>query len=217
VPATFRLSVALLVALALAPSIAPTVPAQPGAPLAVAALILQEVVIGLCFGAAARAVMSALAVAGSAAGMATSLSMAQQIDPTMQENGATLGVLVGLIGLVLIFAAGLHLAMLEATVESYTRFPPGSFPFVGDLAALHVASVAQGFALGIQIAAPVIVFSLVFNVGIGLVGKLIPQVQVFFIAQPAVVLLGLAVFAIGFAAGVEVWLQAYATFVDDIG
>jgi flagellar biosynthetic protein FliR len=216
VPASFRLSAALLVAMALAASIAPNVPAQPESTLAAAGLVIQEVLFGLILGACVRAFMSALAVAGSAAGMALSLSMAMQVDPTQQENGATLGVLIGLIGLVMVFASGLHLLMLDATVASYQRFPPGSFPLIGDGPAMHISAVSQAFTLGIQIAAPAIVFGLVFNMGLGLVARLIPQVQIFFITVPAVILLGLAVLALGLGAGMQAWITAMTQFVTDL-
>jgi flagellar biosynthetic protein FliR len=68
--------------------------------------------------------------------------------------------------------------------------------------------VSAAFRLGIQIAAPVLVFSLIFNVALGLVARLIPQLQVFMVAMPASVLLGLAIIAMGLGGGFLAWLDA---------
>ena len=70
-----------------------------------------------------------------------------------------------------------------------------------------IDAVANAFRLGIQIAAPVLVFSLIFNMALGLVSRLIPQIQVFLIAMPLSVLLGVAVIALGLGGGLMVWLD----------
>jgi flagellar biosynthetic protein FliR len=71
--------------------------------------------------------------------------------------------------------------------------------------------VANSFRLGIQIAAPVLIFSLIFNIALGLISRLIPQVQVFMTAMPLSVMLGLAVIALGLGGGMMMWLEAMET------
>ena len=70
-----------------------------------------------------------------------------------------------------------------------------------------IDAVANSFRLGIQIAAPVLIFSLIFNMSLGLVSRLLPQIQIFMIAMPLSVLLGLAVIALGLGGGMMVWLD----------
>ena len=70
-----------------------------------------------------------------------------------------------------------------------------------------IEAVANAFRLGIQIAAPVLVFSLIFNLSLGLVSRLIPQIQIFLIAMPLSVLLGVAVTALGLGGGLTMWLE----------
>jgi flagellar biosynthetic protein FliR len=74
-----------------------------------------------------------------------------------------------------------------------------------------IDAVSNSFRLGIQIAAPVLIFSLIFNIALGLVSRLIPQVQVFMTALPLSVTLGLAVIALGLGGGMMVWLEAMET------
>ena len=212
VPARLRLSVALVAALALAPVLGGRFGPQPTEILPLAGILISEILIGLIIGASARLFMSALAVAGSVAGMTTGLSFAQQLDPTAQENGATIGVFLGLTGVVLLFASGLHLALFRAAAESYALLPAGEAPLAGDAAELILSSASAAFELGVTIAAPVLAFALVFNMAIGVVARLIPQIQVFFIALPASVLLGMAVLALGVGAGMQAWLAAVEAF-----
>lgn len=207
VPATVRLGVAVLVTAVLAPQLAQSAPALPRDIIGAIPLILTEVITGLILGAGARLMMSALQVAGAAVGIASGLGFAQQIDPIASQQSAIFAGFFSLLGVVLIMSAGLHRLMIEAAADSYRLFPPGAFPPIGDASSFIIDAVANAFRLGIQIAAPVLVFSLIFNVALGLVSRLIPQVQVFMTAMPLSVLLSLAITAIGLGGGLTVWLQ----------
>jgi flagellar biosynthesis protein FliR len=73
-----------------------------------------------------------------------------------------------------------------------------------------VRAVARGFALAVQISAPFIAFGILFNLGLGVLSRLMPQLQVFFLAVPASVLIGMVILAgtLGVMMGV---------FLDDMG
>jgi flagellar biosynthetic protein FliR len=73
------------------------------------------------------------------------------------------------------------------------------------------------FALGIQLAAPVMVFSLVFNLATGLVGRAMPQFQIFFAAAPAQVLLGLSLFALSLGVMGTYWIDRYRDVLQAFG
>jgi flagellar biosynthetic protein FliR len=206
-PATLRLAAAVLVTAALAPALAGTIPAQPANITGAIPIIATEIVIGLMLGGAARLLMSALQVAGATAGIASGLGFAQQIDPVASQPAAIFSGFFSLMGVVLVMAAGLHRVMIQAAADSYALFPPGTFPPIGDASMFVIDAVSNAFRLGIQIAAPVLVFSLIFNMSLGLVSRLIPQIQVFLIAMPLSVLLGVAVIALGLGGGLMVWLD----------
>jgi len=210
-PATLRLSLAVLVTAVLAPSLAATAPKMPANYIAAIPLIVSEIIIGLILGLGARIMMSALQVAGATAGIASGLGFAQQIDPIASQPAAIFSGFFSLMGVVLIMAAGLHRVMIEAAADSYRLFPPGALPPIGDASQFMIDAVSSSFQLGIQIAAPVLIFSLIFNIALGLVSRLIPQVQVFMTALPLSVMLGLAVIALGLGGGMMMWLDAMET------
>jgi flagellar biosynthetic protein FliR len=103
---------------------------------------------------------------------------------------------------------------LAAAVHSYTLFPVGHGAPVADFGKLAMRMTGESFTLGVQLAAPVIVFSLVFNVAAGFIGRAMPQFQVFFVATPLTVLLGLSVFALSLGVFGLVWLDRYRAFID---
>ncbi len=77
---------------------------------------------------------------------------------------------------------------------------------------MAVRTVSQAFSLGIQLAAPVIVFALVLNVAAGIVGRLMPQFQIFFVAAPINILVGLSILALSLGVIGLVWIDRYEAF-----
>jgi flagellar biosynthetic protein FliR len=84
----------------------------------------------------------------------------------------------------------MHHLVIAALNDSYSLFEPGEVPATGDAAALITKTVAGAFRIGIQLSAPFLVFGLLFNIGLGVLARLMPQMQVFFVALPLSILLG---------------------------
>jgi flagellar biosynthetic protein FliR len=190
VPPRVRLSLALAISLAMAPTVAKLYTNIPDAPMAFGLLIAQEITCGVVIGAIARLIMSALQVAGYLIATQTGLAYAQTVDPTMGVQGAILGTFFSLLGTVMIFATNLHHLAIGAIEGSYRLLPPGgSFP-TGDLAELAIRYTSGAFLMGLELAAPFVVFGFVVTASIGLLARLMPQLQVFFIAMPINILAG---------------------------
>ena len=209
VPARIRLAFALALALMLFPIIAPAVPPMPTAVSGVAGALIKETLIGLLIGAILRFFMLSLASAGELISIETTLGFAQTANPMQAMPSTTLGTFLGLMGLVLIMTTNLHHLFLAAIVRSYAIFPFTRSVPVADANALAVQTVANSFALGLQLSAPVVAFALIFNVATGLVGRVMPQFQIFFVASPLMVLMGLSVLALSLGVIGMVWLDHY--------
>ena len=121
------------------------------------------------------------------------LAFAMSVDPAMGGQQASIGNLLTLLGIALIFAADLHHLAIAAIRDSYTLLPPAGFPSTGDAASLAIRAAARGFALAVQISAPFIAFAILFNLGLGVLSRLMPQLQVFFLGLPATILIGMLV------------------------
>jgi flagellar biosynthetic protein FliR len=213
VPARIRLSFALLLAICLGPIAAPGLPGIPSSVGEMAGSVIKETLIGLMIGGLARMFLASLITAGEVVSLQTTLAFAQTTNPTQAQPAATISTFLTLMGLTLIFDTDLHRMFLAAIVHSYTLFPPTKALPLDDSAMLAARTVSKTFVLGIQLAAPVIVFALVFNIASGLIGRVMPQFQIFFAATPLSLLFGLSVFALSLGGITLTWVQGYETFL----
>jgi flagellar biosynthetic protein FliR len=212
VSARLRLSFALLVSLVLFPMVRPLLPLQNGvlAGPSLIALLFGETLVGLVLGLTVRMVLAALQTAGLIVSQQLGLSYAMTVDPTMGGQQAALGNFLSLLGVTLILAADLHHLALDAIGRSYEVLPPNAVPGMGEAAMLAVKAIGRGFTLAVQISSPFIAFGILFNLGLGVLSRLMPQLQVFFVAVPASILIGMLILfgSVGVIMGV---------FLDDLG
>ena len=155
-------------------------------------MLAHEMLIGAVLGLTARLAISALQVTGSVVAQQLGLGFVTAIDPTQDQQGVLVGNFLTMLGITLIFATDLHHLVIAALNDSYTLFQPGETPLTGDMAAHVTHIVATAFRIGIQLSAPFLVFGLLFNLGLGVLSRLMPQMQVFFIGLPLSIMLGLA-------------------------
>jgi flagellar biosynthetic protein FliR len=106
--------------------------------------------------------------------------------------------------------------LLTGLVDSYQSFPAGEVPPLDDLSQAMVRLVSLGFVISIEIAAPYVILGTLFYVGLGLIGRLMPQLQVFYVALPLQIFGGLAMLMFTISA-VMLWFlgtfeQVYRNF-----
>ena len=205
-PVRVRLSVALLLTLVFYPLASGFYPSPLGPITTVVGLLITEIAIGAVLGIAGRLMLAALQTAGTIIAQQLGLGFVMNVDPSQGQQGALLGTFLTLLALALIFATDMHHMVIGALGQSYQIFRPGTLPDVDD-AAKYVSELAAGsFKIAIQLSAPVLIFGLIFNVGLGVLARLMPQMQVFFIAMPASILLGFAILALVLSAMMGVFL-----------
>ncbi len=190
IPTRIKLSIALLLTLIILPlhRTAYQVDMSSLTPLLV--LMLHEIVVGVVLGATARVTLSALQVAGSVIAQQLGLGFVTAIDPTQGQQGLLIGNFLTILGLTLLFATDSHHLVIAALSESYRIFSPGEVFPSGDVAALATRAFAAAFKIGLQLSAPFLVFGLVFNIGLGILARLMPQMQVYFVGVPLSILAG---------------------------
>jgi flagellar biosynthesis protein FliR len=189
-PSRVRLGIALVLTAILLPAHQKAYTVNLNAIGPVLVLLFQEIVVGAVLGLTARLAVSALQVTGSVVAQQLGLGFVTAIDPTQNQQGLLVGNFLTVLGVALVFATDLHHLVIAALNDSYTIFQPGELPLMGD-AAQHVTRiVATSFRIGIQLSAPFLVFGLLFNLGLGVLSRLMPQMQVFFVAVPASILVG---------------------------
>jgi len=193
-PMRHRLAMALVLSLALTPLVGPG-PLELATIGSMVGLFAIEVTLGLWIGMCGRILLSALQFVGYQVGLIAGLSNA--FAPQMGSfEGATMiasGLMLGAVAM--IFATDLHHVIIGAMVMSYDVFPIGRI-MPADLSEQMVKAVSQSFYLGLAIAAPFYVMGLLLNLGLGLANRMMPNLPVFFVAAPVLIVSGLIVLVI---------------------
>lgn len=209
VPPRIRLSLALVITLVVWPVVAPVLPALPESVGGMAGWVVREVATGLMIGAILRAFMTALATAGEVVSLQTTLSFSQSANPLQAQPGSTIAAFLTLVGVTLLFATNTHHLFLAGLAGSYELIAPVRPLMTADFTTLAVRTLGDSFMLGVQLAAPVIVFAIIFNLASGLVGRVMPQFQVFFATAPLSILLGLSIFTLSLGVVGTVFIDRY--------
>lgn len=191
VPTRMRLAIALALAVVILPLHRSAYAIDLRSIEPVLAMLGTELLIGAMLGLTARLTLSALQVTGSIVAQQLGLGFITAIDPSQGQQGALFGNFLTLLAVALVFAGDLHHLAIAALGDSYALFRPGDSPFSGDIANLFTKLVAGAFRIGVQLSAPFLVFGLLFNVGLGVLSRLMPQMQVFFVAMPLSIIGGL--------------------------
>jgi flagellar biosynthetic protein FliR len=195
IPTRVKLAVALMLTLILLPLHRAAYHVDMGSLTPLLVLMLHEIVIGIVLGATARVTLSALQAAGAVIAQQLGLGFVTSVDPTQGQQGVVIGNFLTLLGLALLFATDTHYLVIAALNDSYRIFAPGEFMPSGDVAALATRAFATAFKIGVQLAAPFLVFGLVFNIGLGVLARLMPQMQVYFVGVPLSIFAGFLIFA----------------------
>lgn len=212
VTARFRLSLALAISFILLQPVAAKLPGLPADGGTLALLLGLEAVIGIAIGTAARLLLSSLNVAGNIIAMQTGLGFAINVDPTQGSHGAIVATFLVTLGILLIFMTGTHALLFGAIVRSYDLFTPGAAVSSGDFLEVVTRFISGSFLLGVELAAPFLVLSLVFYAGLGVVQKLMPQFQVFFISMPLSILAGFGLLMVMAGLMMEIFLDRFAEY-----
>jgi flagellar biosynthetic protein FliR len=172
--------------------------------------------IGAVLGLTARLTISALQVAGSVIANQLGLGFVTAVDPTQGQQGVLVGNFLAVLGVSMIFATDLHHLVIAALHDSYSLFRPGEIPQLGDVAALTTRTVASAFKIGIQLSAPFLVFGLLFNLGLGVLSRLMPQMPVFFVGMPLSILLGFLILMVVVGAMMGTFLGSFVDVMREL-
>ena len=124
--------------------------------------------------------------------MATSFSNATLLDPQTNVQSTVLTGFLTLCAVLLIVVTNLHHVMLGAVLASYRTFPAGQPLLTGDMSQMLAKTLGAAFTYGFQIGSPFIVMIILMYSSMGVMSRLMPQLNIIFIVMPLQVYLGLA-------------------------
>ena len=211
-----RIKVILVLALTIViyPLVSPWPHEGEGSPMVMFHAIVIELIIGAILGMLVHWVLLSVQVAGGVMGFQMGLSMAMVMDPTSGLQEGVLSNLLYLTGLMLFLVVDGHHLLLEGLARSFHSLPIGSgLPPAGTLLEAGVAALLRMFQLALLIAAPIIGFTKMLYLGMGLINKASPQIQVFFLSMPIAQMMGFVVLGLYLALIGEVLMREMHAFI----
>lgn len=202
VPMRLRAMLAVAVALLVAPLHQAALGRTDFWPVAFA--IAQESVLGLAMGAVLTILFSSMQIAGQILAQTSGLSLAETYDPSQDESVPVFSQLLDQLSLAVFVLLGGHRQALQAVLDSFALMPPGKAELAPDLLMAVTEVLSASCALGIRVAAPVMLAMLVSNLVLGLVSRALPQLNMMNMGLGINALLALLVLSV--AIGALPWL-----------
>lgn len=207
---TIRFFLAFAVSLAMTPLLFDTIyPRVSGTAASLVGVIVSELLIGLMYGLVPRLYVLGLQFAGSAVSMAIGLNTPGAMDALEDSSENQMTNLISFGGLLVLFMLDFHHVVFRALVDSYAVMPLGGMPDSQKMLITLTDTLSQTFMLMLRLASPFLIFGLMFNFAVGLVNKLAPQVPVFYISTPYLLMGGLLLVYFTIAAMVMQFAQYF--------
>jgi flagellar biosynthetic protein FliR len=196
-PSRARTIVAVGLAIGISPMALRSAPAGlvPSDVWVLGGLVLKEMLVGLLFAFVLAALFAALTTAASLLDTMIGFSFSALVDPMTGVNGGVLNQLYGLVGVAIFIAINGDAWVIEGLARTYEAVPLLDTPKIGTLVEGAQVAFSGIFGAAVQVAAPVLLATLLSDVAFGLVSRVVPQLNVFAVGFPAKVTIGLLVLA----------------------
>lgn len=213
VPMEVRLFLALGLSFIFVPVLEPFIPKDiPQQPVAFGLLVINEMLIGLFIGLMSQIMLISMNLASVFIAHATSLSSAFTFNPQMATQSTVISSFISLLIIVMIFVTDLHHLLLLGIIDSYRLLPVAPALVYGDMAYSLAEGISFALRIGLMIVAPFIIVSFGVFIAMGLVARLVPQIQVFILSIPVQIITGLIVFMTTISAMMLYFIEQYSSF-----
>ncbi|WP_137135688.1 flagellar biosynthetic protein FliR [Rhizobium sp. FKY42] len=217
IPLNVRLIVTIAITLAVLPVLWPTIYSRTTAPTAAyMGLIFSELFIGIMYGMIARLYVLGLQFAGAILTSSIGFTAPGGHDILEDSSETSVTSFITFCGLLLLFMMDFHHVVFRALVDSYDTTPLGALIEPQKMLITLTDTLRASTSIMLRLASPFLIYGLLFNVAVGLVNKLAPQIPVFFISTPFLIAGGMFMLylAIGaltrqFAEGFDVMFNAF--------
>jgi flagellar biosynthetic protein FliR len=160
-------------------------------------IVAGEIFLGLAIGFSVKLIFAGIQLAGQLAGYQMGLAIANVMDPATSEQVPLLAQFYNLISLLVFLSINAHYWFIKALTESFRLVPPLNVNFGSSLMEQLIRLSGNMFVIAVQVGAPVIAAMLLTSVAFGLVARTVPQMNVFIVAMPLKIGVGLLFIGFG--------------------
>ncbi|MDX9746218.1 MAG: flagellar biosynthetic protein FliR [Syntrophales bacterium] len=209
VPLRVKAGLTFVVALLLFPAVSPFLPAVPVDFMPLLFRMISEILVGVALGFAARLIFAGIQVAGELIGFKIGFSVANVIDPVSSVSVSLIGQVLYLFALLIFLTTNSHHIFFAAMADSFRILPVLSFHVSGDFMALMMSLARDMFVLAVKLCIPVVSVILFTNIGLGIVARTVPQINVFIVGFPLQISVGLIFFGLSMPLFASLMQKAY--------
>ena len=159
--------------------------------------VALQIVIGVALGLVCLILLSAVQSAGALIDVASGFSLAAAYDPMMQQQSAVISKAYQLIAGVLILVSGAYLILFAGFAKTFEVLPIGNGLSTAATASTLTEALSVFFVAVLQIAGPIVAVLLLADIGLGLLTRVAPTINIFVLSFP--VKIGLTLLLVGIA------------------
>lgn len=174
-------------------------------------MVIVEIGVGIAMGTIVKTLILAIQVAGLTIASQTGISAAVMMDPSQNHQNSILGLFLSMLTMIIFLESGMHIRIIAGFCESYRKIPAGAFfNHYDNFISVFLSCVRKMWSASMQISMPFILINISMMMGAGILAKLMPQLQIFFIMLPVQILVGVIVF-IAVLSGILFWFLKFFT------
>ncbi len=183
IPNQIKAGLALILAIIMAPEASQNLFNAPPGVMAMATVAISEVLVGLVFGMVTTLILVSAEFAGTIVGMQMGFAIVNLFDPQLGQV-ALIGRYQYFVAMIIFLCLDMHLPFLRALGDSFVLIPLGSALFQDAIAMQYARLSAQVFVIAIKIAAPVMAMMFITELTLGVIARVVPQMNVFIVGFP---------------------------------
>lgn len=209
VPVRVRIILAGVVSLALAPVSHVSGGMFPATGGGVVAMVAQEGILAFGVALIGHMMFGIIQYSGQLAGEQMGFGMINAIDPTGSHQVSVVAELQYVLAILLFFATGLHQPVFRLIAWSFSAVPPGGGTLTLRASTMMVDLAGTMFGLALGFAMPVIAIVFSINIGLAMVARAVPQINIFMESFPLRIVAGLSVTMLGLGAMTSLWTNMF--------
>jgi flagellar biosynthesis protein FliR len=154
-------------------------------------ILFHEMLIGLCLGLAVDVIFAGIQIAGELIGFQIGFSIANVVDPMSGITSPIISNILYISAVLIFLSFGGHHMLIKALVDSFQIIPIGDTLVHRKFLMTVIEYAGLMFVIGVKVAAPIIGIILLINVAFGVIARALPQMNIFIMAFPLTISVGL--------------------------
>lgn len=195
-PALLKIGLSMVVSMIISPLMDTSTVISVNSLMGLIPMVFKEIIVGLSMGFIINLIFSIAQMAGQMMDFSIGFSMMTLFDPIASENLSVMGRVLYWLSLMVFMLVDGHLIVIKALIDSFKVVALGGFTFLPQHSTYMIHIIFEFFVIGFKIAIPIILILLITEIVLGLVSRVMPQLNAMILGMPIKLLVGLSAFGV---------------------